>query len=144
MALETVRGYLADEDGSNKVYLETDLGQSWPETPRPTMERRGSSHEMVPGFDGSNVLPGHTVHQDFGVHVSSGKLELFVPYATDVLEDLETKYLASAPVLYSPDDGDNEWLLKWAPGDSFVIIPLEGYPNQFSLRMKFRVVSKTA
>lgn len=107
----------------------------------PIEERRGSSHPMIPGFDDNGVIPGRTAHQDFGVHASSGKLEVYVPYATNVLADLREKWrrVPPEPVLVSPD-GVTVYLCAWDEGRSFEPEPKKYYPGEFGLKMRFKVI----
>jgi hypothetical protein len=139
-----LRVYIANEDGSDPVYLEG-VSTPWPEEPATKQQRRGAVFEMIPGWDEdtNKAIAGRTVTVDAGTHPTNRKIEV-VCFALATLEaDLREKYDRIEPVQYSPDDGENIWLVAWRPNEeSLDVEPEPGFPGKYRVVMKFSVITK--
>jgi len=136
------RVYLANNDGSNLVYLDAPHAP-WPEVPDRGYERAGSSDRMILGWDGANKVPGRVIHQDAGTHESAGQVEIIVPLVDeDLLASLNLKYASLDAIRYSPDDGINVWKVSWQAGRSLDPKPVPGFPGFYRVTMKFNIVQK--
>lgn len=141
--MATERVYIADAAGANPVYLEG-VNAPWPEVPKRTYPRQGSADTMIAGFNGTSILPGRTIRQDYGVHESSGKIDIEVDYIDEtLLAALNAKYALVTSLQYSPNDGTDKWLVKWRPGDAaFEADPIAGFPGKYRATLKLDVVQK--
>lgn len=137
------RVYIANEDGSDPVYLEL-VHAPWPEVPKRNYPRQGSNDTMIPGWDGTNKIPGRTIHQDYGVHESSGKIDIEVDYIDETkLAELNEKYALVTSLEYSPNDGWDTWIVKWRPDvEAFDPQPMPGFPGKYRASLKLNVVLK--
>jgi hypothetical protein len=134
---------LYDNDGSNPVYLRN-LAQPWPDI-SPVYQRIGSSHQMICGWDSSanKVIPGEVVHFDMGYAVSSGVIEVHVPYVDATLKaQLEAKFNLMTPIRLTPDGGSTLWQVVWADGESLVFEPFEGFHADWKATLRFKIVKR--
>lgn len=133
------RFYIADEDGSNKIYL---VGPMEPYPfPTPVYETIGSVDLTMGGAD----APGEGVIYDGGWGPGILEWECWLDAATKASVDQKYRTWAAgarAPVQVGFEGGD-AWICKWTP-PGFVprrsTKPKEAYRAQFKLAIKSEVV----
>lgn len=140
--------WIADASGDNKLEF-TGLSAGQPGYPKPKFARQGSSATMIPGLSENNTpIPGRTIHQDFGRHVSSGKIEITIPYANESLyATLDGINATIAPVRIGLNGGTEVWLCAWDEGVSFDPEPIGGSPDTalgpaWKITLKFKILSR--
>lgn len=129
---------IANINGSNPVTL-SGLSKPWPRNPTPTYTRSLSEHKMVAGWDGSSVIPGETVYQDFGSTKSSGKWEISFHAQAATVAALETKFFTASSMRLSTDNNVTIWEVVWDTGESFLVEPVEGFDGEETATMWYKV-----
>lgn len=138
---------ISDENGANPVTL-SGLSKPWPENPRIQYERAGSSVRMMPGWNSGSIVPGETVHFDFGFTESAGTVELTFYAPASLVAALDTKYRQAKPLRFSPNGGTTVYKVAWDVGRSFDPQPQPGFPGEgitpeaYTVTVRFRIIQK--
>jgi hypothetical protein len=107
--------FLASPTFSTVVYFDVDP------TPFPVFEPRkfGAIKRTVPTRNTATggLLPGSTVAYDTGSDLSSVVLEITVPYlSAQNFVSIFDLFTTVSQVVYSPDNGQTQYLCAWIPG----------------------------
>jgi hypothetical protein len=141
-----VRVYIANANGTSKVYLENascSLSQPSPEIPDISYEVFGGSSRTIPGWSGSTITVGKTLRFVAGSDESSGSISITVPLLTAAeCVSIRTKASNPATVLYSPDNGSSVWECTFTPGENPEFSSIEGFPGYYSGKIELDIVRK--
>lgn len=145
MSAPTPQNIVWDDDLSNPVYLDNDLGQPWPNNPQPTWERTATRHKMLSEWDPDEdvTIPGKTTVVDLGYDISDGEVTLVIPLLPfEKVEALRAKSDATKPVRWTPDGGATIYRCALQGGTSFKPEPIPRLPGWFRLTMALWIMSR--
>lgn len=144
----SVRVYLADSSGNNKIYFEhasCSLSEPSPEIPDRNYTTFGGSSRTIPGWSGSAITSGKTIHFLAGSDESSGRISIAISLLTAAeVAAIMTKVNAASVVQYSPDDGAGIWECVFAPGDNPQFSSIQGFPGYYKGTIELNIVRKVS
>lgn len=145
MSAPTPQNIVWSDDLTDPIYLDSDLGQPWPNNPQPVWPRTAVRHKMMSGWDPDEdvSIPGMNVVLDLGIHVTDGEVKIAIPILSyEKVEALRAKQ--GKPIRWTPDGGTTMFRLAWQGGTSFLPEPLgKRVKDYLKLTMLFWVLSKT-
>lgn len=143
-----VKVYIADASGANKIYFQhasCSLSQPYPEIPDRNYTVFGGSSRTVPGWNGSSIVPGKTLHFVAGSDESSGSISISISLLTAAeVSSITAKSNVAAPILYSPDNGTSVWECVFSPGENPKFSSLGGFPGYYTGSIELNIIRKVS